>query len=86
MLRKSSYNLNVRATQHYNIIDYFAQAPSTMSNLEVLQTYPMQSKSLLHPIGTIDPVDLSLINFDLVSHIPHIPHQIAFLIQVLIKV
>jgi len=56
-----------------------------MSALEVLQTCPTQQKSLLFAIGAIDPADSSLITFDLESHIPCLPHQIAFLIQVIIK-
>ena len=41
VLWKSSYNLNARAAQHYNIVKDLAQAPLTMSALEVLQTFPM---------------------------------------------
>lgn len=36
-------------------------------------------------IGSIDPVDSSLITFDLENHVPRLPHQIAFVIQVIIK-
>jgi hypothetical protein len=56
-----------------------------MSALEVLQTCPTQRKSLLSAIGAIDPSDSSLITFDLENHVPRLPHQIAFLIQVIIK-
>lgn len=40
VLRKSSYNPNARATQHYSIVEDLAQAPSVMSALEVLQSCP----------------------------------------------
>lgn len=40
VLQKSSFNLNVRVAQHYNIVEDLAQAPSVMSALEVLQSYP----------------------------------------------
>ena len=56
-----------------------------MSALEVLQSCPSQRKSLLSAIGGIDPADSDLITFDLRSHTPRLPHQIAFLIQVIIN-
>lgn len=82
---KSSFNLNVRVAQHYNIVRDLTQEPSTMFSLQVLQSYPMQWKSLLHVIGVIDPSDSSLITFDLENHVPRLPHQITFLLQVLVK-
>ena len=85
MLQKSSYNPNARAAQHYNIVEDLAQVPSTISTLEVLQSCPSQQKSLLLAIGGIDPTDSNLICFDLENHIPHLPHQITFLIQVIIN-
>jgi len=85
VLQKSSYNLNARVAQHYNIVEDLAQAPLAMSALEVLQTCPTQHKSFLFAIGFIDPADLSLITFDLENHIPHLPHHIIFFIQVIIK-
>ena len=36
ILHNSSYNPNTRAAQHYSIVEDLAQAPSTMSALEVL--------------------------------------------------
>ena len=65
VLRKSSYNPNARAAQHYSIVEDLAQAPSAMSALEVLQSCPSQRKSLLSAIGGIDPADSELISFDL---------------------
>ena len=70
VLRKSSYNPNARATQHYNIVEDLAQVPSVMSTLEVLQSCPSQRKSLLSAIGRIDPPDSDLICFDLENHVP----------------
>ena len=40
---------------------------------------------MLLAIGGIDPTDLDLITFDLEIHIPRLPHQISFLIQVIIN-
>ena len=82
VLRKSSYNPNASATQHYSIVDDLAQAPSTMSTLEVLQSYLSQRKALLSAIIEIDPVDSSLLTFDLENFVPRLPHQILLVIQV----
>ena len=51
VLRRSSYNPNARAAQHYNIVEDLAQAPSAMSALEFLQSCPSQQKALLSAIG-----------------------------------
>ena len=37
-LRKTTHNPNARVAQHYSIIEDLAQAPCTMSTLEVLET------------------------------------------------
>jgi hypothetical protein len=42
VVHRSSFNLHARATQNYSILEDLAQAPSAMSTLEVLQTFPMQ--------------------------------------------
>jgi len=56
-----------------------------MYSLEVLQTCPTQRKSLLSAIGVVDLADSSLITFDLENQFLHLPQQISFLIQVIIK-
>jgi hypothetical protein len=55
-----------------------------MSALEVLQTCPAQQKALLKAIGGIDPTDTNLIIFHLEYHIPRLPPQLAFQIQVVV--
>ena len=65
VLRKYSYNPNACATQHYSIVEDLAQAPSPMSMLEVLQSFPSQRKALLFVIGGIDHANSSLLTFDL---------------------
>jgi len=85
VIQKSSYNLNARVTQHYNIVEDSSQAPSMMSALKVLQTCPTQQKTLLSSIGAIDHANSSLITIDIESHVRRLSHQIAFQIQVLIK-
>jgi hypothetical protein len=56
-----------------------------MSALEVLQSCPTQRKALLKSIGGIDPMDTNLIIFDLEDHIPRLPPQLAFQIQVIVS-
>jgi hypothetical protein len=68
--------------QNYSIVEDLAQAPSAMSTLEVLQSCPAQRRALLKSIGGIDPNDRNLIVFDLEDHIPRLPPQLAFQIQV----
>ena len=85
VLCKSSYNPNACAAHHYNIVEDLAQAPSSMSVLEVLQSYLSQRRSLLFVVGTIDPVDANLLAFDLENFVPRLPHKIALIIQVVIN-
>ena len=56
-----------------------------MSALEVLQSCHSQRKSLLSAIGGIDLAYSNLIYFDLENHVRNLPHQISFLIQVIIN-
>jgi hypothetical protein len=56
-----------------------------MSSLEVLQSCPMQRKALLKAIGGINSADMNLIIFDLEDHIPRLPPQLVFHIQVIVS-
>jgi hypothetical protein len=85
VVRKSAFNPHARAAQNYSIVEDLAQAPSAMSALEVLQSCPTQRKALLKAIGGIDPTDTNLIIFDLEDHIPRLPPQLAFQIQVVVE-
>jgi hypothetical protein len=62
-----------------------AQEPFAMSALEVLQSCPTQQKALLKAISGIDPTDTNLIIFDLEYHIPRLPPQLAFQVQVIVS-
>jgi hypothetical protein len=84
-VQKSTFNPHARAAQNYSIVEDLAQAPSTMSALEVLQSCPAQQRALLKAIGGIDPTDMNLIVFDLEDHIPRLPPQLAFQIQVVVS-
>jgi hypothetical protein len=85
VVRKSAFNLHACATQNYSIVEDIAQEPYVMSSLEVLQSCPTQHKALLKAIGGIDPTDKNLIIFDLEDHIPRLPPQLAFQIQVVVE-
>jgi hypothetical protein len=80
-----AFNPHARAAQNYSIVEDLAQAPSAMSALEVLQSCPIQRKALLKDIGGIDPTDMNLIIFYLEDHIPKLPPQLAFQIQVIVS-
>jgi len=80
-----SFNPHACATQNYSSVEDLAQAPSMMSALEVLQSFPTQRKELLKAIGVIDPTKTKLIIFDLEYHIPRLPHKLAFQIQVIVE-
>lgn len=82
VVHKSTFNPRARAAQHYNIVEDLAQSPSAMSTLEVLQNCPSQKQALLSVIGGIDPKDSNLVSFDHKGYDPHLPAQLAFLIQV----
>jgi hypothetical protein len=56
-----------------------------MSALEVLQSCPAQRRALLKAIGGINPTDTNLIVFDLDDHVPRLPPQLAFQIQVIVS-
>jgi hypothetical protein len=80
--RNSTFNPHARAAQNYSILEDLVQEHSVMSDLKVLQICPTQWKALLKAIGGIDPTDTNLIIFDLEDHIPRLPPQLAFHIQV----
>jgi hypothetical protein len=56
-----------------------------MLALKILQSCPAQWKALLKAIGGIDPTYMNLIIFDLEDHIPRLPPQLAFQIQVVVE-
>jgi hypothetical protein len=85
VVHKSSFNPHAHAAQTYNIVEDLAHAPSVMSSLKFLQSFPTQWKALLKAIGGIDPTDTNLIIFDLEDHIPRLPPQLAFQIQVIVE-
>ena len=52
-LRKVVSNPNSQAAQFYNVIEDLAQAPCTISTLEILQSCPTQHKNLLTALGAL---------------------------------
>jgi hypothetical protein len=85
IIRKSALNPHAHAAQNYNIVEDLAQSPSAMSALKVIQSCPTQRKALLKAISGIDLTDTNLIIFDLEDHIPRLPPQLAFQIQVIVS-
>ena len=59
--------------QHYNIIEYLAQALCAMLALEVLHSFPTQRKALLNAIGAVDSADTSHLYFDPKNSEPCLP-------------
>jgi hypothetical protein len=80
-----AFNPHAHAAHNYSIVEDLTQVPSAMSSLEVLQSCPAQWKALLKAIGGIDPMNTNLIVFDLEDHIPSLPPQLAFQIQVVVS-
>jgi hypothetical protein len=66
-------------------VEDLAQALSAMSTLKFLQSFPTQWKVLLKDISGIDPTHTNLIIFDLEDHIPRLPPQLTFQIQVVVS-
>ena len=52
-----------------------------MSTLEVLQSFPMQRKNLLVPLGALDLDNTNLIHFNVENYKFRLPHQLAFQIS-----
>jgi hypothetical protein len=85
VVQNSTFNPHARDAQNYNIVEDLAKAPSVMSALKVLQSCPAQLKALLKSIGGIDPTNTNLIIFELEDHIPRLPPQLSFQIQVIVE-
>jgi hypothetical protein len=84
-LHRNVHNPQARETHNYSLVDDLVQSPTAISVLEVLQTCPIQRKSLLSALGAVDPTDTRLITFDLDSREPHLPALITFQIPVKIQ-
>ena len=82
VLRRTTHNLNVRATQHYSVVGDLTQAPCAMSTLEVLQSSASQRKTLLLTIGRIDPSESNIVSFDIEQSGSCLSHQLVFQITI----
>lgn len=80
-LHCKKHNTFAHSAQSSSIVEDLAQAPSTMSTLEVLKNYPAQRKSVLLAIGAVDPQDSMLSIFDMEKFKPPHSHQFAFQVQ-----
>jgi hypothetical protein len=84
-LQRNVNNPQAREAQNCSLVDELAQYLTTMSILEVLQTYPNQRKSLLSSLGVVEPTDTRLITFDLDCWEPCLPTLVSFHIPVNIR-
>jgi hypothetical protein len=82
VLKFSTHNPNVRATQNYSIVEDLGQTPCAMLALEVLQTCPSQRNALLSALGSLEPSGLKVIKFDVTNVKPRLPYHVAFQIHV----
>ena len=85
IIHKFVFSPRARVAQNHNIVEDLAQAPSFMSNLEVLQNCPAQKKALLARIGVLYPLSSNLVVFNHETHMPRLLAQLAFMIQVLVQ-
>jgi hypothetical protein len=83
-IRKATFNPSSRANQNYNIVEYLAQASCAMSALEFLQHCPIQRRTLLAAIGTVDLESSNHIMFNLDNYVSRLSHQLAFQVDVVV--
>ena len=74
-----------KATHNYSIVDDLAQSPTAMSALEVFQSCPKQRKALLSMLGSINPANTCLMDFDLDKSTPRLPSMDALHIPVSVQ-
>ena len=72
------FNPNARVAQFYNVVEDLAQAPCTISTLEVLQSVQRSVKNLLTAFGALDPDNTNLIHFNIENYKSILPLQLAF--------
>jgi hypothetical protein len=82
VFNKASHNLNARATQNYFVLKDLAQTPCVMSALEVLHSFPSQTKSLLFTLGYAKTCNLREVVLNPTNLKPRLPYHIAFQIVV----
>ena len=83
-IRKSTFNPNSHAAQNYNIVEYLAQEPSSMSALKVIQHCPSQCRTLVETIEAIDSESSNNIMFNLDNFKSRLSHQLSFQIDVVV--
>ena len=76
------HNPNSQAAHNENVVEKIAQAPCSMSTMEVLQYCLAQRNELLSSTRAIDPLDATLITLDLDKSTCRIPSKFSFQIKV----
>jgi hypothetical protein len=85
LMRWNVHNPHAREAHSYSLFDDLAQYSTTMSVLEVLQTFPSQRKSLLSTLVVVDLSYSCLITFDMDNTEPCFPSLITFHISIKIR-
>jgi hypothetical protein len=80
--KKASHNSNVRDAQNYSVVEYLAQTPCMMSNLEVLQSFPSQRKDMLSALGSVETCNPGVLILNPTDLKPCLPYNVAFQIVV----
>jgi hypothetical protein len=80
--KKASHNPNTRAAQNYSVVEDLSQTPCAMSTLEVLQSYPAQTKALLTALVSTETCNLGTIMLDMTNLKPILPYHVVFQIVV----
>jgi hypothetical protein len=80
--KKASHNPKESIAHNYSIVEDLAQTPCVMSDLEVLQIFPLQRKVLLSSLGTSETCNLGAIVLDPNDLKLHLPYYVAFQIVV----
>jgi hypothetical protein len=76
--KKSSHNLNARASQNYSVVEDLSQTPCAMSSLDVLQSFPSQRKNLLAALGSAKTCNTQMIMLDTTELKPRLPYNVVF--------
>jgi hypothetical protein len=81
-LLRNVHKPHARDAHRYRLIDDLKQSPTTMSTLDVLHTFPFQTKAFISQLGEVYRVDTHLIIFDLEKKDPRLPSLVAFQIPI----
>jgi hypothetical protein len=82
VFKQASHNPNARVAQNYSVVEDLSQTPCAMSALEVLQSCPIQRKSLLTALSSTETCNPVTIMLDMTDLKPLLPYHVTFQIVV----